>query len=86
MTTHRWIAAAVCASLLIVSQYAAAEVDEIVVYGKRADAVLELDRAAARVDVARERRALGSSLERTLAADPKLKTERVAGAPVRPHG
>jgi hypothetical protein len=85
MTTHRWISAALCASLLILSHRAAAEVDEIVVYGKRPDAVVELDRGAARVDVARERRALNASLERALAADPKLKAQRIASAPTRPR-
>jgi len=77
MTAHGWISAALCASLLMVSRGAAAD-DEIVVHGKRSDAVLELDRAAARVDVERARRALSVSLARALAANPKLEAERVA--------
>ena len=85
MTAHRWIPAALCASLLVLARHAAAD-DEIVVYGKRSDAMLELDRAATRVDVERERRALGVSLERALATDPKPRADRVAAAPARPRG
>src|SRR5262245_5354148 len=86
MIAHRWILAALCASLLMVARHAAAETDEVVVYGKRSEAMPVVDEAAARVDVDRERRALGVSLERALAADPKPKAERVATAPTRPRG
>ena len=69
MTTHGRMTAALCASLLIVAARAAAA-DEIVVYGKRQDVRLELDRAAVRID-----------LERELAALPKLAPlDRVASA------
>src|SRR5262249_21515697 len=84
MTTHRWMRAALFAGLLL-ARHATAD-DEIVVYGKRSDAVLVVDRGAVRVDVERERRALSTSLERALAGDPKPRAERVASAPSRPPG
>ena len=80
MTTHGRMTAALCASLLIVAARAAAA-DEIVVYGKRQDVRLELDRAAVRIDLERERRELRASFERALAGLPKLAPlDRVASA------
>jgi hypothetical protein len=81
MTTHRWTAAALCASVLLLARHAAAD-DEIVVRAKRSDA-LQVDRGALHIDLAPVRQALAASLENALAAagnPAPAPVDRVASA------
>ena len=78
MTTHRWMAAALCACALLLARHATA--DEMVVRAKRSEA-LRVDRDALHIDVAAARQALAASLETALAAARKpAPVDRVASA------
>jgi hypothetical protein len=87
MSALGWkVVALACAGLgLMLAEHAAAQDDEIVVYGKR-PAAIELDRAPLRIDVRDHAERIAEKLEAALAGTAPRPASRVAATERRARG